>query len=316
MVWIHLHPVKSELKISALDDNHDKKKYHKLYSINRQGLIESKFFFAGGSSRFMFHHSTAKTIEVIENSVNEVRDILPYINGTIGHASDSVVNRLLGCHLAPPIGNDIIRRQPFIISEFAAIEFASRQGPDSISMLIQTFKDSINPAMDGWFLEMLFFSRLRHSGVKLFDSDDKEVGVWKDSQLLSFNLPSFPMIPNDRGIWLKPLKWNQGGFDAVYVDRSLGSVRFIQITRGQSHSLKLEIFCAFLQCLSASVESFVVKRIEIVFLVPRGIINDFRISTIPSHVRSGMAQGQGSAKCSYIGYSRLDKDDQVTEYSA
>lgn len=130
-----------------------------------------------------------------------------------------------------------------------------------------------NPSMDGWFLEMWFFASIRNGGVKLFDKNDKQYS-WLESEVKLVDPVAIPPLP-ERGVWFKPLKWNQGGYDAVFIDRSAHLVRFVQVTRGDSHSFKIEYFYALLFALN----QFQIKKLEIVFVVEKVKLRDFEIPT-------------------------------------
>jgi hypothetical protein len=127
--------------------------------------------------------------------------------------------------------------------------------------------------MDGWFLEMWFFASIRKGGLKLIDENDKQYS-WPESVVKPVDPVAIPDLP-ERGVWYKPQKWNQGGYDAVFIDRSAQLVRFVQITRGASHSFKIEYFYALLQAF----KHFVIEKLEIVFVVEKEKLKDFKIPT-------------------------------------
>ena len=66
--------------------------------LDRKELIESKYYFGGGSSRLMFCFKTKAVENALDDSVLAVNDVAPYIQGTIGGSSDSVVNRLFNVY--------------------------------------------------------------------------------------------------------------------------------------------------------------------------------------------------------------------------
>lgn len=68
---------------------------------------------------------------------------------------------------------------------------------------------------------MYFFACVRKGGVTLYDGD--KVIRWSHGEFLvvdPWNLPELPTIG-----WLKPHKYNQGGYDAIYIDRAQKLVR-------------------------------------------------------------------------------------------
>jgi hypothetical protein len=137
---------------------------------SRVDLIKAKFYFAGGCARLMFLFKTADVIEYLTDSVAAVRDIMPYIKGSLGDISNAVINRLFSNYHMP--GSISLKaRKICIVSEWAASELC---GPDLVKNLDATARDELTPAMDGWLFEMWFFALLRHSCVILCD----DYGKW------------------------------------------------------------------------------------------------------------------------------------------
>ncbi|KAK5670292.1 hypothetical protein QVD99_002991 [Batrachochytrium dendrobatidis] len=78
-----------------------------------------------------------------------------------------------------------------------------------------------------------------------FDENDNEVQTWPASNVKTLDINAFPALPENNGVWFKPNKWNQGGFDAIFLDKGKGLVRFVQVTDGNTHSFKIEYFHSF-----------------------------------------------------------------------
>ena len=81
----------------------------------------------------------------------------------------------------------------------------------------------------------------------------------------------------------KPTKWNQGGYDVIFVTAGSGkklSLRLGQVTKSTSHSLNLKYFAEVVSFLKNA--GYVIESVEIAFIVPRQLISDFRI--LPSKV--------------------------------
>jgi hypothetical protein len=165
------------------------------------------------------------------------------------------------------------KRQCSIVSQYAATECAIKKGPSLIKNLADVLRRDSNPSMDGWFLEMWFFASLRNGGVKLFDKNGKEHS-WLESEVKIVDPISIPPLP-EKGVWFKPQKWNQGGYDAVFFDRSAQLVRFVQVTRGDTHSFKIGYFYSLLYAFN----QFHIAKLEIVFVVENVKIKDFEIPT-------------------------------------
>ncbi|KAJ1569032.1 hypothetical protein HK096_004456, partial [Nowakowskiella sp. JEL0078] len=234
--------------------------------------VTSKFYFAGGSSRLMFQFNTASVISFLNDSVSAVHDVLSYLKATMGDRSDNVINRLFSCYM----NND--RKQNAIISKFAATLLAVKEGPELIVNLARATHQDGNPSMDGWLLELWFFASLRNGGVKVYDTDE-HIFTWTQTDLKIFDSSKIPVIPDSR-TWWKPIKWNQGGYDAFFTDKEQKLLTFIQITSSDTHSFKIEYFYALLAALSRSVNTFEINALDIVFLVDKRKLSNFVIGEV------------------------------------
>ena len=146
---------------------------------------------------------------------------------------------------------------------------------------------------------LLFISQLSHAGIK-FDALFGAPVDWPKSTVTQFDPAKVPDLPAS-GVWLKPLAFNQGGYDAVFIHKHVGLVRFVQITRSDAHSLKLEFFHKLLAALRDSAH-FVVTTLEIVFVVDATKQADFKISPVT---------GQGLL-AAFTGWEKRKEKDKVT----
>ncbi|KAJ8327856.1 hypothetical protein O5D80_003253 [Batrachochytrium dendrobatidis] len=242
---------------------------------SREDLVRSKLYFAGASARCMFLFATKDVIQQTYGSITFVNDIFPYVKGTIGDQSNNVVDRLFSSSL---VENDVFPRKTSIVSQFAGVMLAIKKGPDLIRKLANATRHDGNPSMDGWMLEMWFFASLHYDGVKLFDENDNEVQTWPASNFKTLDINAFPALPENNGVWFKPNKWNQGGFDAIFLDKGKGLVRFVQVTDGNTHSFKIEYFHSFLLMLCQSPQSFEITCLEIIFVADQKERSTFKVA--------------------------------------
>jgi hypothetical protein len=138
-------------------------------------------------------------------------------------------------------------------------------GPELIRHFSQTAKHFCDPSVDDWFLEMWFFARLCHHGLELWGEDGLQL-IWPQSSVSILDMACLPTLPENDGVWFKPNKWSQGGFDAIFLNKDDGLVRFVQIG-GDTHSFKIEYFESFLLAMAQSSLSFEIKCLEITFIV-------------------------------------------------
>jgi len=153
-----------------------------------------------------------------------------------------------------------------IISQYAADEIAIKFGPQILKNLYNALKNQENPCMNGWMLEMNFFASLKNGGLKIYDENNKEE-LFKESNHSNV-FPIDPKNPKilDAPMWYKPSKWNQGGYDSIYIDKKLGLVKFIQVTQAKEHSFKIRFFSQLLNILK---DDFEIKILEIYFIVTK-----------------------------------------------
>jgi len=132
----------------------------------------------------------------------------------------------------------------------------------------------------------------------VWDRSNAEPVIWSKCKVEEFD--KIPTLPED-GIWLKPQKWNAGGYDAIFINKKEKLVRFVQVANGDSQVFKIEYFSQFLQQLLHHEPSFDIQTLEIVFLVPETKISSFQLTPVT---------GQGSLSA-YPGWEQGDERDSV-----
>ena len=148
-------------------------------------LIENKYFYAGGCSRYMFQTQTDKVIEHLTESVAAVSDVCSYLFNSAGDCSDTVINRLFSSFGS---GSE---RTTLIVSGFAARQLAIKEGPCTIERIANFLSTENNPSLQGWMFEMMFFARLRACSLKLVYRSSSLVFDQVKGNLVGFD-PSLP----------------------------------------------------------------------------------------------------------------------------
>nr|AHF51836.1 crinkler [Lagenidium giganteum] len=240
--------------------------------MSRSAMVESKYYYAGGSCRYMFHFRTATVAMKLSDAVDSLNDAATV--ATSGQRSSLSINRLFGMFQRP---YDVGAVSP-VISRYVATLIAVRCGPEAIKKFMSTHRDSSNPALNGWMLEMVFFASLRNGGLALVDAAGNTVGTWGQSVIVVAD--EIPALSSAHPIWIKPEKWNQGGYDAIMVCKRTQHVRFVQVTSAHKHSFRIGHFYGWLKMLSESPESFEVKTMKIIFVVQQDKLSTFDFSTV------------------------------------
>ncbi|OQR89474.1 hypothetical protein THRCLA_22686 [Thraustotheca clavata] len=118
---------------------------------------------------------------------------------------------------------------------------------------------------------------------------------WPACQPQSFD-PQKAKVPR-KSCWFKPFKFNQAGYDAVYIESDNGLVRFVQVTQSKTHSFGIEHFAKLLNKLVEPEmkknkhlkPSDIIKTIEIFFVVEK--------KTEAPKLQLTPVTGQGSLEC-------------------
>ena len=230
-------------------------------------LVLSKFYFAGSSARFMFSCKTALVMKDLRSALKSCHDIVPYLDGTIGEQSILAVNRLLSTFVQ---SEDHVFHS--LVSRFVALELSLKQGPEMVKRIAQALRTSDNPALEEFLFEMWFFALIGREDLRL-----EPAGTYTNERVLELDPTKNVDRPSANRVWYKPLKWNQGGYDAIHIDHQERVVTFVQITISMKHSLKLVYFASLIRKLS-----FTPSIVEILCLVPHQIAStgQFRVSGV------------------------------------
>ena len=240
--------------------------------------LESKFYFAGGSSRSMFDLTTKQVIDNVNTDVSRATNLHRYLSGEATERSEEAVNRLLTTYVD---SSSIQRCKP--ISTFAALAIARKLGPQLMTELRTTLKAlAKNPALDGIIWEMWVVSKLACDGLNLKEKSSTSLTwtrcVWESSPVLEIDPRGpKPSIEESVSTWLKPDHWQQGGYDLVHINELEKSLRFVQVTRGQTHTFKTEYFDAFLNQVK-HIWGVSINYLEICFMISAERAQVFTIS--------------------------------------
>ncbi|KAL3662205.1 hypothetical protein V7S43_013004 [Phytophthora oleae] len=241
---------------------------------SREDMVQSKYYYAGGSCRYMFGFSTASVMGKLTSAVESLDTAATH--ATSGQRSSSTINRLHAMFQRP---NDVGVVSP-VISQYAATLIAVTCGPEAIKMFMSTHRDSSNPALNGWMLEIVFFASLRNGGLDLVDAAGNKVATWNQSVSTILVTDGIPAFSSAEPVWIRPKKWNQGGYDAIMVCKRTQYVRMVQVTSAHKHSFRIDHFYKWLDMLSKSSQGFTVKKLEIFFVVEQEKLSAFGFGNV------------------------------------
>ncbi|KAF8418664.1 hypothetical protein EV426DRAFT_568050 [Tirmania nivea] len=250
----------------------------------REALITSKYYFGGGFCRGVFEMSSKELTEYFHQAIQS-------IDGYVGCHSRYVTNRLVGTMLDSK--GDL---QSISISPYVARELAVTVGPRLLEPFLRNFPDLEDPIIQGLFFEAKFFSLIRLTrGQEKFQILTKDGMIsWESPGVSRFD-PQKPSLPSTPSIWLMPEKWNQGGYDAIFIDRRQSLLRFIQVTIRHNHDFKCEYYNSVIDKIGLEF-----KKIEVYFVVPVDKLSVFKIPenghlrTCPSDMKAHLRGVEGT----------------------
>mmetsp|Transcript_999 Transcript_999/g.1221 ORF Transcript_999/g.1221 Transcript_999/m.1221 type:complete len:589 (-) Transcript_999:188-1954(-) len=232
--------------------------------------IINKYYYAGGCARWMFSFTVNETCIDVENHINKCENFVQLIEESSGPSSNVAVN-----HLRQKRGN-----AHFIISKHVMREIVKKCDKTFIKGLTAVSSIYGNPSFDGWVFEMDFLIQINemckdvtgHTSLQVLNADKSVAGTLYGHDYRTFiDARKLREVRFKEYTWLVPKKWNQGGYDAVQVINS-DTIRFVQVTRGETHSLKLQYMQRFLN--DSQLE---MNHVEVVFVVP--IMTEFNLPT-------------------------------------
>ena len=244
-------------------------------------LVRRKFYYTGGCARFMFKYTTASLEDHITDLLEKQTDLSSLTDTGHGNAS---------CSLSHSLVHVDVNRNRSLLCDYVKHYIARKLNCDNLLAMARQFQD--NPVMRGWIFEVFFFQTLSSNGtIFLVGPMNGPEIVWNAGSELWV-----PFSPDDPTIascpfkeWLRPIKYNQGGFDAVYMTEEgevefegehfkTVSVLFVQCTIAVDHTVKLEFCCTFLKNMLTNLR-YKTIRCEFYFIVPSTNVNNFKIGT-------------------------------------
>ena len=264
--------------------------------------VAAKYYYAGGSARYMFRMKTADVINFVERGLNEITDKTQYLTSMIGDRTTETRNRILGSFL-----NNKGERYSFLLSEYAAVLVGISAGPPGVRAIHLAIKAYANRAIEGWLFEMLFFANLSSGNLHLRSNVGAASSIATAQAIIHLKESPEADVFERGDVWIKPLLYNQAGFDCVHVDADRKLIEFYQITIAATHSFKIAAFANFLK-------NMVDKKaytLSVSFIVPQQNLDSFSLGTITGLGRLsefvGWSRGTEGNNVQFLSMNGFDK---------
>ncbi|EGZ08885.1 hypothetical protein PHYSODRAFT_318756 [Phytophthora sojae] len=214
---------------------------------DRVALVEKKYYVAGGRARMMFAVKTSRAMASLDRALMAVGSLKSFAEFDTGVLSGT---------------------QQRIVSSYAVRELSIKLGPDKFLEAVSLLQ--MNPSMDGFIFEGWVIGCLAHGPLTLKQLASGGNVEWKQYPLVHFDITQLQLKLQALSTkqWLVPFKWNQSGYGIVFLDKTRGVVRFVQVTRASKHSFAAKAFCDFLNILHAC-KWMEILSVELCYVVPR-----------------------------------------------
>jgi len=264
-----------------------------------EDIVSQKYFFAGGSARWMLQLTTQQIEAEIEKALHESSTVFSGIlDFKLGAGSSRAKTHLYSS--SEVITSAGVKKTVYgMVSERAAQLLAEESGIGGIKSLYSQAAKLQNPAFLGWVIEADYFERCKQKKLTLWPKGSSEATDFSTISIVPFNHAGLKLLrerrtPSDMleavqalipttedKITCKPTAWNQGGYDVVQIEKDNANtksyhLRFGQVTKSKTHSLKLKYFREFAAFLEYA--GFSISSIEIGFILPMDKRDDFTLS--------------------------------------
>ncbi|KAF4128640.1 hypothetical protein GN958_ATG22199 [Phytophthora infestans] len=156
--------------------------------------LDWKFYFAGGSCRYMFQYTTKWLKDTVDEAIASVlnkADLVKYCSGNYHHET---IHKLYGMHRYDLDGR--VRHGRVPVSSYVASRFAAECSEHAIMELVADYNTSRNISLKGYIPKWLFLASLATRKVKLFGSAN-DVNVLPQANVLPFD-PEKPLKRLDK----------------------------------------------------------------------------------------------------------------------
>ena len=222
--------------------------------------FDHKYYYAGGSARFMFEFTTFGVKEILDDLFAKIKgnEWEEFASPSISYKAPHSVNTLM----------QQFKGRTAAVSRYVLYEAYEKMEGRIVSAVEAAAKKSDNPALKGWAFELdqLHTIKTVFKNNSIKDSLKK---VLKSKEGLSFQpvengevsfdgeeLSKSPQTEFESGTIIWCMKWNQGCFDAAFFKDEV--LLTLQFTVAGDHSLKVQ----YIRDLKNVIESSLGKEIK------------------------------------------------------
>jgi hypothetical protein len=245
-----------------------------------QELIKQKFFYAGGSARYMFQFALEDVTESLDKALVSIPSKPSEGYFMMSSRAGNAVNSLVA--LYPSCEN---KRREIFVSAYVRLELSKTVTSSAMRSILRTVKDDVSGSGAGSMLEILFCTDLCSGNLKLTFRNGSSV-LFTSASIRKVDMKMSDSIKVKDEEWLKPEAETNPGFDLVYINPQAEFVRFVQLTRSHQHKLNLTPCKLFIDKLTKCK----IKIVEFCFVVNKENLKEFKVIK----TKKDTVQGRGA----------------------
>ena len=212
-------------------------------NMDLEALLERKYFYAGGSARYMFEFSIEDLISTVFKKLFDRMSAQDW-------EAFATLSITPGTPFSVSSGMQLIKEKYIPVSEYI-LRIAHKKCKSKLTSSLRAAADSSdNPALKGWAFELEqldIIERMAKEDPNILKSEDndlvlpiysKNMAAFDGSKITALDGGEITGSDNYDSFTIWCSRWNQGCFDvAFYLDKHLITVNF---TISKSHSLKIK----------------------------------------------------------------------------
>jgi hypothetical protein len=260
----------------------------------KQAILEEKFFYCGGSARWMFTQTIHSVQQIIDASIERVNNLEDILSNAVGVSSGDAVNTLYQLTRKTLEVHSV--RTPFLISQYVCRKIVARLGDAAVNTMWNWAAAMNHSPVKGWAYEAKYISawttstmtmQLRFLETLIMVTDNyprkaSESDVIQDrsitsrgTQYIAFKLTAKGSMEEQHpgqsrkfseedAMVIIPEKWNQACFDFVFKEGK--ELFFVQCTLRTSHNRLIHhISNVLTECQAKSIR---IKHVHLVAITP------------------------------------------------
>ena len=284
---------------------------HQEYTIDN--VVDMKYWFFGGSARYLFGLPTEKAIADLNNHIEKIDDVEQVFRGLTGSRGRLAVNHIIA-HFPGSVNDEDKFR---LLSSYVIELLSKKMGFAAIKMFYRSSWVQGNPSVHGFVFEWDLLTQIQQNG-SLSLSSGQESGMdttttWRVDQSISLKDFLAGKGTADR-MMVRPEKWNHPEYDSLYIyTNHQGQKELVawNASEAEKHTGSVTKLRLLLQEIGNRTQHpLVFDRVRFVFIVPTEAIARFRL---PSDAQALLARQQLTL-WHFSGFEVLGGKRTVEEY--